>query len=94
MRTNYEGKGTVLANGLIRVDDAAALPRGRVRVFVEPEKPASTHSIFDIKAPPGPGRSTEELLAELRALRDEWDRPWYHGDRNDKEGESTWTQVP
>ncbi len=69
----YLGKGTV-ENGVIRLDDSVGLPEGRVSVMVEPEKLPSTHSVFDIEAPPGPGRPAEELLAELRALRDEWDR--------------------
>lgn len=69
----YVGTGTV-ENGLIRLDDAKGLPAGRVRVTVEEDVPKEGHSIFDIEAPPGPGRSTEEILRELRALRDEWDR--------------------
>ena len=79
----YVGKGTA-ENGVIRLDNGTGLPKGRVSVIVEEEKPKSGHSILDIEAPPGPGRSTEEILRELRALRDEWERPWDRDDRDDK----------
>ncbi len=83
MGDSYEGKGTVLKDGLIRLDAPANLPRGRVHVVVEPESDTKCGSIFDIPPAPGGGRPAEELLAELRALRDEWDRDW---DRDNREG--------
>ena len=73
MAMAYEGTGTVTKDGVIRLDDRTGLPRGRVRVIVEPEVTRQRGSIFDIPPPQGGGRSAEELLSELRALRDEWD---------------------
>ncbi len=75
----YVGKGTA-EKGMIRLDDGTGLPQGRVSVIVEKERPKPGHSIFDIEPPPGPGRSTEEILRDLRSLRDEWERPWYRDD--------------
>lgn len=77
----FTGTGTA-ENGVIRLDDSAGLPRGRVRVTVEEEKAeAKRGSVFDIPPAPDGGRPAKELLAELRALRDEWDRDW---DRRDE----------
>lgn len=74
MGRSYVGRGTATEEGLIRLDDPTGLPRGRVSVVVEEvvsEEPQG--SIFDIPPPPHGGRSAEELLRELRRLRDEWD---------------------
>ncbi len=80
MGKTYSGTGTA-ENGVIRLDDASGLPQGRVRVTVEKTKSAEGHSVFDIPPAPDGGRPAKELLAELRALRDEWDRDW---DRSDE----------
>ena len=85
MGTTYVGKGTATEGGIIRLDDGTGLPTGRVRVIVEPESETKRGSVFDIPPAPGGGRPAEELLAELRALRDEWDRPWDRDDRDHKE---------
>ncbi len=70
----YVGKGT-LENSVIRLDEATGLPQGRVRVTVEAERPGDKQgSVFDISPAPDGGRPAGVLLAELRALRDEWDR--------------------
>jgi hypothetical protein len=69
----YTGVGTA-ENGVIRLDDPAGLPSGRVSVTVEKERPMRARgSIFDIPPPPEGGRPAKELLRELRELRDEWD---------------------
>ena len=80
----YVGKGTA-QRGLIRLDDDTGLPEGRVSVIVEAESETKRGSVFDIPPAPDGGRPAEELLAELRTLRDEWDRPWGEDDRDDKE---------
>ncbi len=73
MGKTYSGAGTV-ENGVIRLDDASGLPSGRVRVTVEQEKAeAKRGSVFDIPPASDGGRPAKELLAELRALTDEWD---------------------
>ena len=80
----YNGTGTASKDGTIRVDDGTGLPTGRVRVIVEAESETKHGSVFDIPPAPDGGRPAEELLAELRALRDEWDRPWDRDDRGQK----------
>ncbi len=70
MARTYVGTGTA-EDGVIRLDDGAGLPTGRVRVIVEPERPGKRQSIFDI-SPAGDGRTADEILQELRSLRDEW----------------------
>ena len=72
MAKSYVGTGTASKDGVIRLDDGAGLPKGRVRVIVEPERPEKRGSLFDIP-PARDGRRAEEILQELRSFRDEWD---------------------
>ena len=72
MAKAYIGTGTA-EDGVIRLDDGEGLPAGRVRVFVEPEQAERVGSFFDIR-PSRHGKSADELLRELRSLRDEWGR--------------------
>jgi hypothetical protein len=69
----YSGTGTVSKNGTISVDDPARLPSGRVRVKVEAETSQTKESYADVPPAPGAGKGAEEILCEVRALRDERD---------------------
>ncbi len=71
MAKTYVGTGTASNDGVIRLDDGAGLPAGRVRVIVEPESSGRRQSIFDIP-PAADGKAADEILQQLRSLRDEW----------------------
>jgi hypothetical protein len=71
-------EGTVDEAGVLHVDKPVELPAGKVRVTVEPEEMHPENapiSWLDIVRSSPYSRSEEELAAELKALRDEWDRP-------------------
>ena len=69
----YSGMGTVSKDGIITLDAPVGLPNGRVRVTVEADLPKTEESYADVPPAPGAGKSAEEILRDLRALRDEWD---------------------
>jgi hypothetical protein len=71
-------EGTVDESGMLHVDAPVQLPAGKVRVIVEPEETINENrpeSWIDVVLSSPYSRSDEELAAELKALRDEWDRP-------------------
>jgi hypothetical protein len=75
-------KGAVTADGQLILDEPPAVPPGRVEVtvrVVQDEAPRE-HPMFetlrrihaDLDAQGFKGRSGEEIVAEVRAMRDEW----------------------
>jgi uncharacterized membrane protein len=71
-------EGTIDEAGMLHVDTPVELPAGKVRVIVEPEEPINENcpeSWIDVVLSSPYSRPEEELAAELKALRDEWDRP-------------------
>jgi hypothetical protein len=74
--------GAVTPDGSLRLDEKVDLPAGRVRVTVRPVGQArAAISLLDfvmaIRAERDAaglgGRTLEEAVADIRALRDEWD---------------------
>lgn len=65
---------TVTEDGQLRLDEKLTMPPGRVVVRVEPLAPTPTARphLLDILEPNGPGRSKEDIDAQVAALRDEW----------------------
>ena len=78
-------RGAVTAEGQLVLDQRLDLPPGRVEVILRPipEAAAEAHSMFetlrriwaaqDARGFAG-GRSLEEAVADVRALREEWGR--------------------
>jgi hypothetical protein len=74
MGTTHIATATVTEDGQLRLDEKLTLPPGRVLVRVEPlatPRAARAH-VLDVVAPKGPGRSKEEIDAQVAALRNEW----------------------
>jgi hypothetical protein len=77
-------EGTLRPDGTVQLDKPPALPPGRVRVVLQQiETQATGEGWWDVlgrireeqRRRGHQGRSKEEIDAEIRALRDEWDRP-------------------
>jgi hypothetical protein len=76
-------KGAVTADGRLILDEPPALPPRRVEVTVRvvQDEPTGEHPMFrtlrqiwaDLDAQGFKGRTMEEAVADVRALRDEWD---------------------
>jgi hypothetical protein len=69
-------EGTIDEAGMLHVDTPVELPAGKVRVIVEEKESLSpsASSLFELVRSYQFNRPTEELMAELKALRDEWER--------------------
>ena len=75
-------RGAVTADGRLILDEPPAVPPGRVEVTVRvvQEETPKQHPMFetlrriraDLDAKGFKGRSGEEIVAEVRAMRDEW----------------------
>jgi hypothetical protein len=74
-------RGTVLADGSLRLDAPVPLPQGEVEVIVRPLPPPGNESVMEVlarvraqqKARGHVSPSGEESDAEVRRMRDEWD---------------------
>jgi hypothetical protein len=77
MRNAVILEGTVDEAGVLHVDKPVELPAGKVRVTVEPEVEENLSSpvasLFALVRSYQFNRPTEELMAELKGLRDEWE---------------------
>jgi hypothetical protein len=73
MATTHIATATVTEDGQLRLDEKLTLPPGRVLVRVEaiPQPPAGKH-VLDLVELNGPGRSQEDIDAQIAALRREW----------------------
>ena len=74
MGNSYVLKGRLDEFGALQIAQRLPLPPGEVEVIVRPIRPDSRpgHSIWDVVDSSPFQRPAEELLAELRSLRDEW----------------------
>jgi hypothetical protein len=74
MGTTHVAVATVTEDGQLRLDERLDLPPGRVRVRIEPlTTPLVVRPhVLDVVASNGPGRSKEEIDAQVTALRNEW----------------------
>jgi hypothetical protein len=74
MGTAHIATATVTADGQLRLDEKLTLPPGRVLVRVEaiPQPPAARQHILDLVEQNGPGRSREDIDAQVSTLRNEW----------------------
>jgi hypothetical protein len=76
-------QGTLKADGTLELDEKPNLPPGRVRITLAPQTPADQpgESVWSVleriwaerKALGLPGRTREEIDAEINASRDEWE---------------------
>ncbi|MBM3476238.1 MAG: hypothetical protein FJX75_23445 [Armatimonadetes bacterium] len=75
--------GALTEDGRLVLDEKPDLPPGRVQVILRPTEPtrSADRTVYDVleeiwaaqEARGEKGRPTAELLAELDAMRDEWD---------------------
>lgn len=74
MNSTYIGTATITPDGQLRLDETLGLPPGRVLVRVEtlPQPPAARIHVLDLVEQNGPGRSREDIDAQIAALRDDW----------------------
>jgi hypothetical protein len=74
MNSTYIGTATITPDGQLRLDETLGLPPGRVLVRVEtlPQPPAARIHLLDLVEQNGPGRSQEDIDAQIAALRDDW----------------------
>lgn len=74
MRTTHIATATVTEDGQLRLDEKLTLPPGRVLVRVEPlsQPQAARVHVLDVVEPNGPGRSKEDIDAQVASLRHEW----------------------
>ena len=76
MQDAHKVRGTLDESGTLRVLEPVPLPPGEVEVTIRPlsKETIPKHSVWDVVKSCRFGRSDEELVAELKALRDEWER--------------------
>lgn len=74
MGTAHIVTATVTEDGQLRLDEKLTLPPGRVLVRVETisQPPAARKHVLDLVEQNGPGRSREDIDAQIAALRDDW----------------------
>lgn len=74
MGTTHIATATVTEDGQLRLDERLTLPPGRVVVRVEPlaSTPTTRMHVLDVLESNGPGRSKEDIDAQVTALRNEW----------------------
>ena len=69
-------RGTLDETGTLHLSEPVRLPPGEVEVIIRPARSSvgSNHSMWDVVAESHFEVPDEELMAGLRALRDEWER--------------------
>lgn len=74
MGTAYIATATVTEDGQLRLDEKLALPPGRVLIRVEAISQSATarKHLLDLVEQKGPGRSREDIDAQVSALRYDW----------------------
>jgi len=74
MNSTNIGTATITPDAQLRLDETLALPPGRVLVRVEtlPQPPEARVHVLDLVEQNGPGRSREDIDAQIAVLRDDW----------------------